>query len=343
MSLLNTRVDELVGKVQHALSQRDIEAEFDLPPEATHPEAHGLARVRIDDIAIDMPLEVRAQLRPSTVDLLRPNLTPNTLVVSDHITTTVGDLLRRKGLNYADAAGNAFITGQGLRIHFEGFRPIHTDRQPSRLFTKASLPVLLAVLTRPALIHAPVRELQSHTMASVGTTHRVRRQLLTSGLERTPQEDPSANNRRRWRSLFEGWVAEFTTARESLILGRYTSEFAVRTLPERLAEIPVVLSGELAAFARGADIRPATADLYLDAPNPELLRAARLRRDPHGPISLRQAIWTSALEDITAGLPVLAPSPVVYADIASILDPRTDTVARNWLTNDPILRSIFDD
>lgn len=340
MLVLNDSAGQLLATVTRALAGHGLATSWEPGrPESSGP-ADGVATLVMDGMTCVLPFQIKAQLRPSTVGLLPATLSPGTLIVSQHVTTTVGELLRHQGLNYVDAAGNASVTAPGVRIRLEGFRPPAGSTTPSSVFTQATIPVILAILNRPELIHSPVRQLHARVKVSLGTVHKARHQLSSTGLDNTPAEDPSTANRRRWRGLLEGWVAAYTTRRESLILGRYSSPGPLHDLPRGAA----VVSGELAAVLAGADLRPATADLYVDDTATDLIRAARLRPESNGPITVRRSIWTPAmLEDSSSQVPGLAPSPVIYADLASIIDPRTATIARDWIANDENLRSLLHD
>ncbi|MEO7587242.1 MAG: type IV toxin-antitoxin system AbiEi family antitoxin [Arachnia sp.] len=345
MEKLNRRSEEAVmTAVSASLAAQTINIRWEHSTDQRG-DMDGEAVIRIDDRLLRLPYLVKNQIRPSTLGLLSHRLLPGTLILSDHITTSVGRLLRERGLSYADAAGNADIEAHGVRIHVEGLRPPRTSvSTTASLLSNSAMPLVLAVLNRPELINFSVRELQARTHVSVGTTHRVQKQLHDSGYVHTPEEDSSTSNRTRWRRLLEGWLTAFATMRDDITIGQFSSDLGQPELYSTALGLDASVSGEFAAYLTGADIRPATADFYVTDSASALIRAARLRRDPEGAITVRRAIWTPiATADSRHGQSNLAPSPVVYADIASIIDPRTERLAREWMEHDANLRSFIVD
>lgn len=335
---------DLEDRIAKTLDRQGISCEWKRLADERR-DMDGEALLLWDDRRLMLPYLVRPQLRPSTVGLLPQDPQTGMLVLSDYITASVGKLLRDRGLNYADAAGNAYLRAPGFRFHSEGFRPPPSSGSTTgNLFSSSAMPLILAILNRPELVHSTVRELQARTHVSVGTTHRVQKQLHTTGYVNTPMEDSSAPNRIRWRRLLEGWLSAFGTLREDIIIGKFSSDLDQTALLSAAPRLPADLSGEFAAHVAGADIIPATADFYVEGSASTLIRAARLRPDPEGPFTVRKAIWTPlTTKDSRHSQPNLAPSPVIYADIASISDPRTEMLAKDWLIHDKNLRSFIID
>ena len=292
-----------------------------------------------------MPLEYKSQLRPSTVGLLR-ELHPGALVVSHHITRAVGELLRERGLNYVDGAGNASLRQRGLIVEIEGRMPAGASsgsKATSSIFTSGGMPVVLALLNRPDLISAPLREIQARSHVSLGTVQKVVETLRRDGLKDLREGGPQ--QRARWRRLLDGWVSAYLAGtRDKLSIGRFRTDRPMSFFMEMLPALPATVSGEAAAALLGYGIRPATVDLYVkDSPGP-LIHKARLRADPDGWIFVRKASWTSLAEFDTRRPTAdnVAPAPVLYADLIAHGDSRLDDISRELERRDPYLRPFFE-
>lgn len=292
-----------------------------------------------------MPLEYKSQLRPSTVGLLR-ELHPGALVVSHHITRAVGELLRERGLNYVDGAGNASLRQRGLIVEIEGRMPAGASsgsKATSSIFTSGGMPVVLALLNRPDLISAPLREIQARSHVSLGTVQKVVETLRRDGLKDLREGGPQ--QRARWRRLLDGWVSAYLAGtRDKLSIGRFRTDRPMSFFMEMLPALPATVSGEAAAALLGYGIRPATVDLYVkDSPGP-LVHKARLRADPDGWIFVRKASWTSLAEFDTRRPTAdnVAPAPVLYADLIAHGDSRLDDISRELERRDPYLRPFFE-
>ena len=292
-----------------------------------------------------MPLEYKSQLRPSTVGLLR-ELRPGALVVSHHITRAVGELLRERGLNYVDAAGNASLRYAGVVVEIER-RASSLDSQArpatTSLFTPAAMPVVLSLLNNPDLLFAPLREIQARSHVSLGTVQKVVEALRRDGLKDLREGGPQ--QRARWRRLLDGWVSAYLAGtRDKLSIGRFNTDRQLPHFMELLPSLPAAVSGEAAAALLGYSIRPGTVDLYVkDNPGP-LVQKARLRADPDGWIFVRRASWTSRAEFDTRRPTAdnVAPAPVLYADLIAHGDSRLDDISRELERRDPYLRPFFE-
>jgi hypothetical protein len=339
--------ETILAAAASALAARGVRLTWRLDDKGEGAGADGDIHVDVDGVQTTLPLQVKAQLRPSTIGLVAAPGERGTLLATAHVTATVGRLLRERGISYVDTAGNAFISAPGIRIEIGGLKPPTTaTATPAPLFGRAALPVVLAILNAPQLIDAPLRDIQARTHVSLGSTQKVVKALRSAGYTRAPGRDATRGDREHWHRLLDGWVAAYAGgARDANLLGRYSSDFPIADLVARGTQLPAVLSGEAAASLAGGDLRPATLDLYLHGDLGPLITAARLRPDPAGTISVRKAFWTPLAEADGAGHTpaALAPAPVVYADLIALADPRTQEAARRWLKDDPNLRSFLAD
>lgn len=326
---------EVVDATVVALRELGVALEVE-PPSAGEQRGDlrpdGYAVVRLDGREVRYPVEVKRGLRPSTAALLAAQVGEG-LLISDHISPAVGDLLRARGVQYVDSAGNAHLRGAGVLVDVRGRRAregvARSVRKASPLFTRAGLPVVLAVLEEPRLIEAPLREVQARTTVSLGSVQKVMAHLREQGYRASDTPDEG-----RWRRLYDGWVAAYLAGpRDDALVGRYSTRLRPDDVVRALADGDVTLSGESAARAAGYDIAPVTLDLYVRDSVGPAVTAGRLRPDPDGTVTVRRPVWTPGSErELGRGGPThrLAPGPVVYADLLALQDPRGEHLAEEW-------------
>lgn len=332
----SVRQQEVVAEATDALRRLGVSLDIEhLSGEHTGDLTHDAsATVRLDGREVTLMADIKLGLRPSTVGLVHPGIHGEPLLlISDHISAAVGDLLRGRGIQYVDSVGNIYLRSPGILIDVRGRRAPERSpgagRKASPLFTRAGLPVVLAVLDQPRLLDAPLREVQAHTTVSLGSVQKVMSFLHEQGYRSSESVDEG-----RWRRLYDGWVAAYLAGpRDGALIGRYSSDRRPRELATLLREADVTPSGEFAAELAGHDIAPVTFDLYVHDSVGPVVQGARLRPDDHGSVSLRRPVWTPRAEEAPrrgSSGHRLAPSPVVYADLLALQDPRADRVAEEW-------------
>lgn len=335
MRKLNTalRAQEIISGVRSHLRDLGVSLEVELSAKGGGGEGEtpdGSATLLVDGHELTLPVEIKSGLRPSTVGLVPVGIEGG-LLLSDHITPAVGELLRGRRIQYADSVGNASIRGSGLVIEVQGRRAVSAagSREASPLFTPAALPVVLAVLNEPQLLDAPLREVQQRTTVSLGTVQKVMSYLRDQN--HLAVQGPQGHG---WRRLYDGWTAAYLSGpRDNALIGRYSSDHRPRDLVRLLGGIDATPSGEAAAHLAGYDIAPSTFDLYVRDSMGPVIRAARLRPDPKGAVSLLDPSWTSLAEEESGrgkSGEQLAPAPVVYADLLAQQDPRITEIAMEW-------------
>lgn len=337
MKTLNTlaRDQEIVSRAVSHLRHLGVSLHVELSSEGAERGdvmGDGSARLHIDGRDLTMPVQIKTGLRPSTVGLVSARAEGG-LLIGDHITPVVGDLLRARRIHYVDSVGNASIRGPGIVIEVRGRRAgsgsASATRETPSLFTPAGLPVVLAILNQPQLLDVPLREVQERTTVSLGSVQKVVSFLRDQGYRST--DEPGQG---RWRRLYDGWVAAYLAGpRDKALIGSYTSDRRPRDLIQLLADVDVTASGECAAHLAGYDIAPASLDLYVRDSLGPVIRGARLRPDPEGPVVLRRRSWTDRAERESRGGVSgerLAPAPVVYADLLALQDPRANKIATAW-------------
>jgi hypothetical protein len=263
--------------------------------------------------------EVKRGLRPATLGAVIHQLRTyggNPLLVADHVTPPLADALRAQGIEFIDAAGNAFLNHAPLLVFVKGQRP--TEEAPAlergRAFQATGLQVLFALLARPELVTRPYREIAVAAGVAHGTVGWVMAEL--PGLAYVAK----IGGRRRLingERLFDRWTEAYArTLRPKLLLGRYRGDLGAL---QRTTQWPggVLIGGELAAARLTRHLRPGTATFYAPAVDPKALLHLVLKADPDGNVDLRRRFWNFPAEEAQ-----LTPNLLVYADLLAIGDAR---------------------
>jgi hypothetical protein len=235
-------------------------------------------------------------------------------------------MLRREGIDYVDAAGNASITFEGVHIDVRGRRPPRNAttylsgprRGGVNLFSAKRAQVIFAILAWPHLLDGAVRGLATASGVSVGLAQQTIDLLEANGfLGGGKRLSPHQRGR-----LTDQWAAAYPTglgapARTRPLSGDISS---VRTAGARM-----FISGESAVPEL---LRPETLTLYADGLPTEVIRANRWRLNEESPnIFLRDTFWQSPDGPTGPGLHS-APWPLVYADLLASNDSRQAEAAQ---------------
>jgi hypothetical protein len=262
------------------------------------------------------------------------------LVVGNRITRRSAAGFRDAGIQFVDAAGNAYISFDGVLIDVQGrtgsTTPVRERRhsgttatQSANVFSALRSQVVLAILAWPELSAATVRDIAKAAGVSVGTAHDALLRLEQAGLT-----VPSSRRLDRADDLLDYWTAAYPSGLgRKLEVASYHGDPA-RPLAALEATSPAYLSSE---SAEGSGIaRPATLTVYLSALAPKLPIANRWSAGPDraANIFVRRKFWTSprAADEEPSTEPRNAPWPLVYADLLATGDARLAEVARVWRT-----------
>lgn len=253
--------------------------------------------------------------RASTADL-------PVLVLTTYAAPRTIDMFRRVGVQYLDAAGNAWIAFGDVLVDVRGRpRPDHAipKRAASNLFSSGRAQVVCALLAWPHLWFASRRDVARAAGVSTGQAHNALALLAEAGYD-------SVEVGPRQTSLLDLWAAAFPTGlAQSLTLASFHGG---------IDEIKVAKPGDI-AFVSGEVavndvLRPATLTLYVDELDPRLPVVNRWRADGKPNIVVRRAFWHAPDENELADGLNIAPWPLVYADLLSGDDPRVRAAATQW-------------
>lgn len=303
------------------------------------PRGRGLGlRIEYGGKAVDYACAVQGHLRPATLGAVLHQLRqlePPALLVADYVTPPLAEELRKRGVEFIDAAGNAFLNQPPLLVWIKGQRPRQRVVEPKegRAFTASGLQVLFALLCRPGIVGRPYREIAQLAGVAHGTIGWVMGDLLQNGFL------AKVGGRRRLlqaERLLQDWAPAYARIlRPKLHLGRFRADVKTDIAGIDPGPYGYVLGGEVAEARLTQHLRPATLTLYGPGINKRLVVDLRLTPDPEGNVELLRRFWNFDTEP--AGV---APLPLVYADLLALGDPRCVEAAN--LVHERIVRGFVE-
>lgn len=309
LSLVSRRLSEYSLELEGAPALETVVPEEPVTLTMLHP--HGSQRVSAlltNTPTLTRALQAQTETHGQRLFLLGPVVHPR----SAHD-------LRAAGIQFLDAAGNAYLDFAGVFIDVRGRRPdpavTFRESKPGRaanLFAPRRAQVIFALLSWPALAEASVRTIAAAAKVSVGQTQSTLRLLDEQDLY-----DPRSGRLLRRDALAERWAETFVSG-----LGPKTRLRQFHGDPSRLAlegHGEIYVSGEQAAsWIRN----PATATLYVDDLDPRLALVNRWRSNGDQNILVRRTFWAHPGDSQPPSFPAPAPPLLVYADLMGTHEPR---------------------
>ncbi len=286
----------------------------------------GVLCLRFDGRELRYVAELKRGLRRATLGAALHQLANHGeqgLLVADYVTPPMADELRRRGVQFIDAAGNAWLTQPPLHVWVKGERPreaLAPPTQGGRAFQATGLQVLFALLCRPAAVDLPYREIAALAGVAHGTVGWVMAELPQLGFVATLRKRRRLIDAER---LLKRWVDAYPQRlRPKLLLGRYDTRKLDWVEAIDATRYGLLLGGEPAAARLTQHLRPGTATFYGNKVEPNLLTDQRLQPDRNGNVEVLRRFWN--FEGETPGM---VPHLLVYADLLAIGDARCLEIA----------------
>ncbi|MGE3773299.1 MAG: type IV toxin-antitoxin system AbiEi family antitoxin, partial [Gammaproteobacteria bacterium] len=282
-----------------------------------------------DDIAY--LVEVKRAVTASTVGGLVAQLRDRaaktglpTLLITPYLTPPVAAALRAQGQQFADAAGNAYLTGPAHYVYITGQRPKErgVPTHGGGTLTTNGLKILFALLCNPALAAVPQRTLAAAANVALGAVPGVLKDLQGEGHVVLLQGERRFRGTKR---LLDEWAQGYARRlRPKTLHATYVTERfdAWRDWP--LDPKEARWGGEPAAALLTDYLRPGVLTLYAERLPPRLLVEQRLKKGDHigaqRYIEERRPFWgTLQVDQVRADV---VPLVLVYADLLATGDGR---------------------
>jgi hypothetical protein len=238
------------------------------------------------------------------------------LLVAPFISRETAERCRDLHLSFMDTAGNAYLEAPGLYVYITGqSRPREVGESRFRAVGPAGLQVTFALLSRPALVQAPYREIARASATALGSLTHVMRDLEARGYLTGDQRRRLLDPRR----LLEEWVTHYPIAlRPKLHPRRFEAPQELLAQAD-LSPLEAYWGAERAAERLTRHLKPGAFTIYARKPMNRLVAALRLRAHPAGKVEVLEAFWNFEPD---SGYRDLVPPVLVYADLLASRDSR---------------------
>ncbi len=255
-------------------------------------------------------IKVVPKLTPTLADLvihqIKTSPAPQNakpLLVSHYISPRLATLFKEKGIEYADCAGNLFLSQIPLYIEITGQKHMPKAPTADRLFRTAGLKLIYQLLRSPQGVNATYRTLAEDADIALGAIGSLfgeleKRGNLSRNKDGSRQLNAAEELLQRWQlGYLEALRPKLFLERCRLATGQGASQIAeqIRTLGEGRQ---ILIGGELGAQLMSGGFEAQTATLYLDEEQQlKTMLQLHLIPDPDGPVTLlksfgRQCHWS---------------------------------------------------
>jgi hypothetical protein len=287
-------------------------------------DVHGdaIVIVRHESKALRYVAEVKRRLTPALVGPISLSFSPpndHRLLITDYVTPPIADALRAHGVQFVDAAGNAFLRREGLLVIITGRSPQKTAPRAAapRVFRRSGLKILFAVLSGPSLIEAPQRAIADAANVSLGSVGPFLEGLRELGYLAEIRGTRRLVERAR---LINQWSEAYARVLEPLLtLGRFSAKSPDWWRDTDLTPYGVQWGGETAANILHRHLHPEQTLIYTDVVPTRLLADQRMKLDPLGAVVFRHRFWNA----LPSPRPDVVPPLLIYADLLAAGDARS--------------------
>ena len=296
-----------------------------------------------DEAPIDVCVGIKASLGPA----LLPSIEAQTswwreqtgctavLIAASHVSESLAQKLRRRGIWFVDAAGNAYVeVPRSLLVYVVGRRPSRSKPSAAHWMTEQGAKVLYELLACGPLVEAAYRDIEESTGVSLGLISKLVSAWVKDGsLKRSGRGTYEVVEGAR---LLEMWLSAFAAKLEPrIVLGQYRPTirggFAamLNAARDEMDLQHIVVGGEYAAELLVGHLRAGSLRLYVpEEERGRVQRAFQLAPSPQeGSVLLCEA-FAGDLGRPSTGLGVQIAHPVlVFAELMTTDDARLGSIA----------------
>lgn len=231
------------------------------------------------------------------------------------------DLLKNLGINFIDAAGNAYINVPPLHINIKGNKLDKTKKTKPAVagkFQTAQLQIIFTLLCNPDLEKNTYREIAQMANVALGTVVFTFKYLENLGyITVLKNGDKKLVNK---KLLLKEWLNGYPAKiKPKYLLGRYQADDPDQIKKINLQNFHALWGGETAAAKLTNYLRPLIHTIYIGDKLGEFILKNRLKKNPNGNIILMKKFWDFN-DDYTTN--DLVPAILTYTDLIITADPR---------------------
>ena len=308
-----------------------------MPRAARAAGADAWLRVKKDRQGMEYVAEMKRAVTPATLGATMAQLNQLAtaagrppLLVTAHVTPPVAERLRALDQQFADTAGNAYLTGPGFLIYVAGRKPEEKAavHRPGRAYTAAGLKVLFALICDADLAAAPHRTIAAAAGVALGAIPPVLADMRQQGYLLVADKKRRLNATRR---LLDDWALAYArTLRPKTLLGTYVAPNFDTWRGWKLDPQQARWGGEPAAQLLVRYLKPGVLTIYADKLPPRLMVEQRLTLagllGAEHAVEVRKPFWGVTLHN--DGRPDTVPPALIYADLLATGDGRCIETAR---------------
>lgn len=282
--------------------------------------------------------EVHRQLRPATLGVAlhklarhQENHAKPVLLVTDHVTPDLADALRAQGVEFLDAAGNAYIQQPNALVWVTGRKPLAQAAAPQmgRAFQPTGLQVVFSLLCHRDWVSLPYRELAERAGVAHGTVGWVMPDLQQQGFV------TDLDGKRGTRRLYDGerllalWADAYARQlRPRTLLGRYHVPALDGWQDWPMAKHGAQWGGEPAAALLTRYLKPGELTLYAEKLPGALAAKYKFAKEADvghkAVVDVRRRFWNFKEDQDKPCVPPV----LVYADLLATGDARCIETAK---------------
>ncbi|SDR61079.1 type IV toxin-antitoxin system AbiEi family antitoxin [Paraburkholderia tuberum] len=252
------------------------------------------------------------------------------MLVTSHVSSRLAENLIANRIPFVDTAGNVYLEQPELTVMITGRENPRLRRTDitSRSTTPKGLRVSFALATQPGLVEQPYRTIANQSGVALNTVNLAVDDLIARRLVIIKNDRRMIVHRRHF---IKDWVSHYATGlRTKLGARRYASGVGIdwwQGAP--LADFNARLGGECAAEALTHANKAVSVTVYAHGGvSSPLVKAARLRPDPHGEVEILESFWPEHAEPNWDVAPRVVHPVLVFADLMLSSDSRNQAVAQ---------------
>lgn len=267
------------------------------------------------------------------------------ILAADYINPNMAQRLKTMGVQFIDAAGNAYLNQPPVYVHVTGNKKPDTQvafkEGVNRAFDAVGLKAVYGFLCDPELVDATYREIAERTGVALGTVGRVLNGLTEAGYI-VGRGRGKGRRLVKKRKLFDRWVEVYPEKlKPKQRVGEFVADDPCWWEEIHVEDYGAYWGGEIAAEKYTHYLKPEALTLYLpEYAGKKLLAKARLRKLREGEVGGQGAVriyrpfWAVENEGRHCGNNNMAEIPGVvnpilaYADLIATGDSRNLETAR---------------
>ncbi|MDN6327570.1 MAG: hypothetical protein L0J48_06030, partial [Alkalibacterium sp.] len=266
-------------------------------------------------------VESRSAVRTSNQGLilsqlqeLKNNNSRPIILIAEYISRKATQELKKRGINYIDVAGNAYIKHQDLAIFIEGQKNTKKDKtNQSRAFQETGLKIIFHLLNKPENLQDSYRRIAEQAEVSVGSVSNVMAELEALNYLLKTNDKRVLKNK---TELVERWVVDYNATLRPRILRkrmRFIDQENLRNwqnIDLNTANGSILWGGEPGGAILTESLRPEQFTIFTDLDLSIVANKLRLVPSEEGTVEVLQKFWKNNVNNNP-----VAPALLVYADL----------------------------